>query len=444
MIKSSGKLDLLSIWFIVYMFWAVFQPPILPISFIYVFGVITAVLLFINYHGVLKLHTIYSCGLNKLIKLYFIMLVYLVFVGGINILVSSNELMNNRIRCINQLIVLSLIQFMGVWYIIDKAEKKGYGFETVIEKLMLVGGIQGICSIAAYLSPSIRSAFTVFADQTLFTNAFFVERRGYGFSETLIDTFGYGMGLIGGYLILSNLSKDKIKKIILLFLIFFSIFTNARTGLVILAIAFILKLLQAEKPIVQLGKLIIAIPILYIIIFIAFPRLFDMTVHSNNITISWVMRDVQELYNILLFGRQTGVSITGASFLSNFGNIPNDILIFLFGSGHSIYDTGSILGFRTDVGYVNSLWEFGLIGTIAIMVGILSWMIKPFFQTKNSFVKSLIILNVASYVIVLLKAILIGYNPGVFVNYLSTALVYYFSNKDSSLEWENHIFEIER
>lgn len=429
MLKKRENLNTSNTWYILYIFFAVFQPPILPISFIYVLGIITFILLGLEYRGVLNGNVLNKCKLNKLIYLFGFMFCYLIVIDIFGVITSSSDLFNNRLRCINQLVVLSLIQFLAIWYIILLSEKRQYTFEQVLKNLITVGGIQGVCAIAAYISPAIRSIFTRYADQVLFTNAFFVERRGYGFSGTLIDTFGYGMGLIGGYLILSDLSKDKLKKSVLLCLIVFSIFMNARTGLVILAIAFLIKLVQAEKLWVQIGKVIIAVPILYLIVFVAVPKFFDATVNSSNITISWVMQDLQELYNTLIFGRQTGASLADASFLSNFSYFPTDALTFIFGSGHSIYDTGAILGFRTDVGYINLLWEFGVFGSIIIIGGMMVWMLTPFFKTKDAFIKSIVLFNAISYLIVMFKAILIGYNPGVFVNYFTTALVYFYVRK---------------
>lgn len=426
MIKGTKKVNVLKVWYIVYLFIAVFQPPIIPIPLIYVFGILTMMLLIKVYNGKIRTNIIFYSGLNNLIKLFFLMLLYLLFIGFLNSFTTPYDLTNNRMRCINQLIVLSIIQFIGIWYVIILSKKLQYKLEDVFERLIFIGVLQGICSAFAYISPVIRSLFIRYADQNLFTNKFFVERRGYGFSGTLIDTFGYGMGLLGGYLLLSDLSKNKTKKIIWLGLIFFSIFMNARTGLVVLAIAFILKILQSDRMLYQIGKIIVAIPLLYIIIFMIMPKLIEVGISSNNITINWVMKDIQELYNTLLYGKQNGISLADASFFSNFGNLPTNIFEFIFGSGHSIYDTKNILGFRTDVGYINLLWEFGLMGSIILLSGIFIWMIRPLKKIKNKFIRSIILLNVISYAIVMLKAILIGYNPGVFINYISTAFIYYY------------------
>ena len=125
------------------------------------------------------------------------------------------------------------------------------------------------------------------------------------------------------------------------------------------------------------------------------------------------------------------LSMDEVGFLDNFIDLPNNYFELLFGTGHHVYDTQSSMGFRTDIGYYNLLWEFGLIGGIVLMALILWFIIKPFFMTTDLLIKRIALFNFLSYIVVMMKAILLGYNPGVFVNYMIIFSIYYciYNNK---------------
>lgn len=422
------KLNIKKIWFVIYMFLAIFEPPILPVSFIYILGAFTVGLLLLKYGTIFPLYLPNKSGIIKVLNFFSISVAYLFFVGVIDIFfIEATDLFSNRIRCINQIFVLSLIQFLLIWYLLQLAEELDYELNDIFKNMIIVGALQGVCAVAAYTIPSIRSLFIRFGDSTLFNNAYFIERRGFGFSMTLIDTFGYGMGLLAGYLLLLKWDTHRVWKAISLVLMLFSIAVNARTGLVIFAISVVLKVLQGENKIKQIEKMIVALPIAYFGVFVLLPKAFKVGIKSSNVTLKWIATDMQELY-LALFSSSTGsyTSLTEASFFSNFGNLPENIFELILGSGHSIYDTTAKLGFRTDIGYINLWWEFGLLGLIILLTFLFYWMLKPLRFVKRSDIRSIIILNFISYFLVLFKAILIGYNPGVFVNYLCMFSIYYY------------------
>jgi len=422
------------------MFLAIFEPPILPISFIYILGLFTAVLLLTKYRKSISLLIVNKSGIANISKFIFGAFCYLSVVGLIDtIFIEPADLMLNRLRCINQLVILSFIQFLAIWYIFRLADELGYRIKDIFRTIFIAGALQGICALAAYIVPDIRKIFIRFGDATLFNNAYFIERRGYGFSMTLIDTFGYGMGLMAGYLLLLKWESYKLWRIIGLALMLFAIAVNARTGIIIFAIAVVLKVLQGGNKIKQMGKIVVAIPIMYVFTFQSLPKLLSFGEKSTNITIKWIATDMQELYSILFCGNDLGNSLTEASFFSNFGNLPQRLFEFIWGSGHSIYDTTSQLGFRTDVGYINLWWEFGLLGLLVLLLVIFVWMAKPLTFNIDVDMRSLLILNLASYFMVLFKAILIGYNPGVFVTYLCVSAIYYYADRNKCSKYQRGI-----
>lgn len=432
------KLSMRKIWFVIYMFLAIFEPPILPVSFIYILGIWTVGLLLLKYRTTIPLTIPKRASIIWLLKIYAMSVIYLLVVGGIDVIfIQRSDLFANRIRCINQAFVLSFIEFIAIWYIFLMAEELGYEIKDIFKNMFIAGALQGVCAVIAYMIPTIRSFFIRFGDAALYNNEYFLERRGYGFSMTLIDTFGYGMGLLAGYLLLLKWESHKILRILVLGLMIFATAVNARTGLVIIIMAIVLKILQGENLFKQVVKIIIAMPIAYLGVFKILPSLFQLGTHSKNMTVRWVSVDMQELYMTILYGKSTGTSLSEASFFSNFGNLPTNVFEFIFGSGHSIYDTTKQLGFRTDIGYINLWWEFGLAGLIVLLIVLFIWMSRPLKKIKDVGIKSILILNLVSYFLVSFKAILIGYNPGVFINYLCVFSVYYYilnNNKGGTLD----------
>lgn len=421
------------IWLLFYTFCAVFQPPFLPINFIYLLGIVTIFLL--RKEG--KKMILYIAKESNILPFaHFIikLTIYFVFINIIDILfIESADLFVTRIRCFNQLFVLSLFQCLFVVYLIIQFEKRNFQFKDIIVLLVEVGVIQGLCALVAFYVPVVRDIFMMFGDRSLYDNAFFLERRGYGFSMTLIDTFGYGIGLIVGYLVILKWEGYKILKLFSFGLMMFTILINARTGVVVTIIAFAIKLLVDKK----MSKTIVYILIFSIVLYFLkelLPILLDMGVHSENPTIVWICSDFQELYYIL-FELETlnSQDITNVTFLSNFVKLPSNSFEFLLGSGHYVYDTGKELGFRTDIGYYNMFWEFGILGSTVILIYFFKLIGKPFFIALSIEQKKIAVFNIVCYGFLLLKAILLGFNPGVFINYLITFSLYYYIRKERKL-----------
>jgi len=367
---------------------------------------------------------------QSMTKFFLVMSCYLILVNSIDVVIDgSKEVSETRLRCFNQLFFLTIFQFGFVIFLLKKYRERNYNFEDSLNLLIQVGLLQGICAIAAFLLPPVRSLFLLFGDQALSSNEFFMERRGYGFSMTLIDTFGYGLGLIAGYILLFKWNKEnKIYLIISLILILFTIAVNARTGILVFLVAIITKLLYGAT----FGKFILRF-LLFLVIALAvmrfLPPILEKGTTSDNPTISWICLSFYSIFEVV-GSNSSNVDVEELDFLSSFVKMPTNAFEYVFGAGHYVYDTKQSLGFRTDIGYLNMFWEFGVLGSAIILIVMLRFMIKPLFMTKDVSLKRIALFNTICYFILLVKAILIGFNPGVFVNYLVTFSLYYFLSEE--------------
>lgn len=417
---------------VLYLFLAIFQPPFLPINFIYILGLITFFLLSKEDVKTYKNYILLESKIKNIYRFFIGIFVYFLFINVIDIIfIDARDLTATRLRCFNQLMVLSYFQFLFIFYLFLQFEKRNYGLADAFRLLILAGLLQGGCAVIAFFVPPIRTAFMFFGDRALYDNDFFLERRGYGFSMTLIDTFGYGIGLIAGYMVLIGWPRRVKYRLLCIALLVFTTAINARTGLFVLVIAVFLKLIfwggTFFKALFSIGVLSLLLYILKVF----FPVILEMGVRSDNSTLVWICSDFLEMYYMVFeSGASNSMQMEDATFLSNFVSLPDNFFEYLFGSGHYVYDTKHELGFRTDIGYYNLFWEFGILMSGVILLKFASFIGKPFLMTDNTKIKSIVVFNFVAYAFLLMKAILLGYNPGVFVNYYVTFVLYFYLKRD--------------
>lgn len=379
-----------------------------------------------------KNYILLESKIKNIYRFFIGIFVYFLFINVIDIIfIDARDLTATRLRCFNQLMVLSYFQFLFIFYLFLQFEKRNYGLADAFRLLILAGLLQGGCTVIAFFVPPIRTAFMFFGDRALYDNDFFLERRGYGFSMTLIDTFGYGIGLIAGYMVLIGWPRRVKYRLLCIALLVFTTAINARTGLFVLVIAVFLKLIfwggTFFKALFSIGVLSLLLYILKVF----FPVILEMGVRSDNSTLVWICSDFLEMYYMAFeFGASNSMQMEDATFLSNFVSLPDNFFEYLFGSGHYVYDTKHELGFRTDIGYYNLFWEFGILMSGVILLKFTSFIGKPFLMTDNTKIKSIVVFNFVAYAFLLMKAILLGYNPGVFVNYYVTFALYFYLKRD--------------
>ncbi len=419
------KLKKKEIWLYLYTFLAIFQPPILPISFIYVFGAVTAILIIIdkakikNYVLIAK-----ENGSIKLYKLFLLMALYAIFISIVNVIfIDSTNLTDNRLKCLNQLLVLTGIQLLSVSYILKTANSLNYSFYDILRLIMVAGILQGICAVLAYLFPTIRKAFTHFGGE-IYQSAYVWERRGYGFSGILLDTFGYGMGLIAGCALLT-FNKNKLIKILSLVLSLVATLLNARTGIIVFAIAFIMFICKNKKNKISFLRIVFLIPIMIAAAYFIAPLIFEVGLSSDNTTVVWVISGLRNMYNAVFSGE-----FGNASFISDY-QFSTNIFELIFGSGHSIYGIQDIIGFHSDIGYVNMVWTYGIIGSGIILFALMRVFVNAYCKSKDNIQKLIVVFLGIAYLVVMIKAILIGSNPGTMITYLILFSMTYFGERES-------------
>lgn len=408
----------------------IFQPPFVPVALIYLLGPLVMLLLLRNKDKHSQHRIAVQSEMRRIWYFFLFLGVYLLLINILDIfIVGDNNLGIARLKSFNQLLILPGFQFLFVLYFIILAEKKELNIDDVFLIIVLAACIEGVCAVVAYLSPTMRFLFVTYGQQKLFLNEYFIEKRGFGFAQNLIDTFGFGVGLIAGYILLYDW-REKTNRIFLMIAIVLLLFTtavNARTGLFVFVLAIVVRYLY-EKSIV---KFVVKLALLLIFggAIISFAQdLINTGLNSGNNTVVWISSAFDQMMNF--FSDDTSQSVEDLTFVSNIVTLPTHPLELLFGSGHWIYDTYMQLGLRTDIGWYNLFWEFGIIGTVVLMTGMTYFIMLPFFLSKKKSIQMISVFNIVAYYIVLVKAILLGSNPGSFVIYFTTFALCYYIRKE--------------
>ena len=406
--------SLKKMWLLFFMFISIFQPPILPFSTLYLWGIFTLFLIAKERYWKLNLKIPRNNGTLYFYKALLLLSVYCVCICIIDIFSNDKSFLIvsiDRIRWLSRFWIMTPFELLFIWYIHAQSIKKRLSRIDILDMLGHVGAIQGICAILAYIFPTIRTIF-LFRHDDIMNSAYMFARRGYGLSGTLFDTFGYGMGLIAGIILLSD-EITGYRKFMYILLSMISTILNARTGIVVFLIAVMLYFCR-NKTITKIffKSCLILVLIFLFLRYLAEP-IISMMIRSHNATISWTGIALKD---VLAFS--TGkIGVQEASFFSDFNTFPQgaDIII---GTGHGIFGgISKIIGFDSDVGYINMLWEFGIIGCVYFFAVFL-WLMRLAYMRVSYSEKVIIVFLVLAYFVVLTKAVLIGYNPGTIVTYI--------------------------
>lgn len=392
----------------IFVFLLIFAPPILHgINLVYVLTAYSICYLLINRRKLSNTVSIKRYLLVFLI-LFYIAAIYL----GIMMIISFNTSpvnIDNYLKTAYKLFLAGVILPINLFYVICRIKMNGLNFWNLIRIIIFAGLIQFCFAILMILFPLVRSYLldVMFNNNNVDASSIpFWElgRRYYAFSDSVLDTFGLGVGVISVlpvYLFLKN--KSKLIFTTPVFLII-SIF-NSVTGILIFAIGIVPLIPRFLKKVNEIcyGRLFLFASLFLIvlvsgIIYSLMPSKFD-----------WVIRESAAL---LTLGENSKDQITSFSlvFRPTFWQLPPDFISVIFGSGHTVYQA---VGFdHSDIGYINNIWLGGLFGSFILYGSFLFLFCSARRVSKDKLVKSMVLFICASFLIFEIKGYGIGYNPG--------------------------------
>lgn len=401
-----------SIWIALFLFTVIFSPPVLPFNTIYLTALLAAAWLFMA-----KRRSIVKASWN-MFELLLLISVYILAVISINAIVDARaELTNNRIVVVYQVFILLPMQYLCAKYVSESLRRKHYTFRKILQLIVLSGLFEALLVVLAFVSPAVRRVLLAGivrrgGIERVYESSYILSYRGYGWADTLLDTFGYGMGLFAGLCLLCR-QVGRVRYLYMV-LFLFSTAVNSRTGLAIFLIAVLLWVTQQFKS-RKLSR-IAGVFLDVLCIDVVVTMVLDMEMFDGR-TLSWISAGFESIWNFLTgktVGYRTG-SMQNSLLSSKFWQLPESLSGLLFGTGHSVFKTKEIIGISSDVGYVNYIWICGLFGTALLLSILLYWFRKGIRAAFDPELKAARVFVCLAFYVMFIKTNTLTHTAGTFL-----------------------------
>lgn len=340
-------------YYILYLFFIIFCPPILnKYITIFLICIYTGCILLIKHRRKWKSIVQTKCLQIVIISMLFLF-VYWLIILAINGMPVRTDSVKTYFRITYRFVMIFATLFLFVPYVIIYTQKKGYKKDETLKYILYACLLQFLIVFLFIIFPNIRKHIL----EIMYNNTGIIQytyehestRRWYGFAISLLDGFSCGIGMAAGIAIYFAYKYNGKYALAFIMLVGVAVF-NARTGLLIASLAIPFMMSVKGKHMVSTLFVFTGCVILGILV---------MRNHFN-VTLEWVRNGFQELTVFLAGKRDAGGSI-GALFSEDFWMIPKSVMQILFGTGHSTIDVAVVS--QSDVGYINYLWIFGIMGS---------------------------------------------------------------------------------
>lgn len=418
-IKKEKKESSIHIGLVIYLFLFLFAPPLVKgINFGIIVAVLSVPYLLYFFSDVVRIFfksRMKAWAIGELVYLVYMLIVAFIYymIGeGVN---SSNYIVN-----VYQVFMIIPITLLGVLTILLFCKRNYINFNSLLKHFVIAALIQSGMAIGAFLSPAIKQFFLVtMANNTgdeILTRVYLTNLRFFGFSNSMLDAFGVGTGILAALPLYIN-SDDRKKYMFLIPALIVVPLLNARTGLIIFAVGVFFAFIKRAYSGKEILKLIGTFLIMMIIIAI----LLSFLKIKYPMTYRWVVRD---FYAFLGSDYRDPTSTLTVLFGEKFWNLPKfpDIV---FGTGHTVYQAEGFT--HSDVGYVNKIWNVGIVGML-FQYGIYGLCFYRAGKSSTNSVQSLLIaFFVATFFIYEIKGNMLTFTPGLTI--IMTVVFYMISDK---------------
>lgn len=356
--KKSGKIQ--NLLLTIYFFFAIFTPNFCIVP--------TRLIIFFINIIIIVLHLFFSKGKMQInssvvsiftsfapFAIYYLILQIIRYV--INYDVVYSDLYLQSLYSVFLTFVHSFIGFIAIYILYSNI--KIYDEKQYIHLVYAIF-IQLICVLLAFFFPSIKEAFIAtiirYSESEVVSAAIesYSYFRCYGLSSNLFDAFGYITSIMITIVFALGVSKRKFLYSFFAMVMLIIPLLNARTGIVLAVVGFFVVLCYHFNPKAYFKYIlmgVVAIIIFYIVI--------------NRVGGSlkeWIDIGINETILFITEGN-TSSGLYGQLFGEDLV-FPKDII---FGAGAAPEELEGYIGI--DVGYIQCLWRFGLIGTVLLFLG---------------------------------------------------------------------------
>lgn len=411
------------ICFAIYFFVGLFLPPIIHFPMHYIFLAMNV--------GLLGVFTLASGGfyLNKKnVRIFYGFVPFFLYYTLMQLYHIYTDKAHSDIYK-NGLVVMAVLLLYGVvigWTLITVARVMHWDIWDFVRHIRNASLIEFCLVMAAYLLPSVKSLFLSIMMRNSTSDVLSKAMnqgdlyRCYGFANNLFDAFGYVVSIVIGIILLDGIhNKRKFEVCIAVLLVFMSL-VNARTGVVLAAVAFAVAFMFYFD-----GRKIALYLVLTVVVCIAGVFIFEKMPRETK---DWVMSGVDQTVN-LVEGKQksTGVysEILGRDLV-----MPPHLLLGEGGAPEQVAYYSGI-----DSGYVQCLWRYGILGSGLLFFGYLYIFWNVFKGSKKKVFRCAVTIMAAVFFIYLIKLYsIVNYGSVLLLFGLPSLMIYDESKKKITLK----------
>lgn len=387
-----------------YLFLCLFAPPVLPdINFVLVLAALSIPYLVSNASTAKELLS--SRAARSFCGWFSAYVVYWIIIMLVNALLSDERYISNYITsAYSFFLVVPTCLICATTALVYKSKHR-LTSSQVIKAFILAGMAQSAFALAAFFDQGIKDALTtVMFENTgisqMQEGSWIAERRFYGFANSMLDLYGFGTGILAAlpaFLVLFDRKTSKAWVFTIPVLLIVP-FLNARTGLVLFALAIAVASLYAGRI---SGLSVVATMATVLMVALIAMVVLGVIAAVRPEIIDWLLGDIlgttQHNTFSILFGE-------------SFWNLPDPLLI-VTGTGHSVY---SITGFtHSDVGFVNEIWRTGIIGLLLLIGAFVRPTAIVLTETQNDgALRYLLVATVVCLAVVAVKCMPITHSGG--------------------------------
>ena len=353
---------------VIFTFLMMFSPPIFPkIMLMYVLATFSLFMLLTAYRKDIFL-MLRSTRLDVFVGFFGFITAYSTVIGCLTIGFGGEATLGEFMKGQVRLLTTSPILVVCILYFLVICKKQKYTFQDITDVIIYAGLIQSIVALTAFLVPEVKT-FLVHIMQAnvggeTLARDWIQENRLFGFARDLFDHFGYGMGIVAALPIFQFRKKHQFR---------YLIFTITLLGC---------GLINARSTLVSFLAMILTVTLSGFLRDTSFKRLrnrpknkiallvavglslggFHIVGCYNPTMVSNAISDFVSVSEFVSTGELPKYNSTGSRlFTDSFWKFPPGVVNLLFGTGHSAYQVSSVS--HSDVGYVNDVWMFGVIGS---------------------------------------------------------------------------------
>lgn len=341
---------------IVFLFFLIFNPPLINGINFTVWGVIISGIICL-FHPNQILFFLKNYQIRKILYSFLVFIFYVIVISLINYYISDKKIIiESLVQTLRYHASIMVVSFAVI--IIAKINK--LSINGLLRFYVFSGLWQALIGIACLMIPSVRNFFIslILKNSNMDRLVMLIEAggtaRNYGFAYMLYDMFGISMAILSILAFVEGMKGRRIYYIYFLLMAVVAVI-NARSAFIILVVGLLTLTLIPHNRNVASSWLIKRIAS-YMMVSIVLFYLFSFIIKGTSEQAIWLSQGIVET-SAFVQGKNIGYYDV---LFNHFIFFPDDIFSTLFGTG---LNSAEAVQRGTDVGYVMYLWYYGIVGS---------------------------------------------------------------------------------